>query len=62
VLDGELELTLDDRVVNAEPGTLASVARGVRHTFTHAAPGASRVLNVHAPEGGFADALRRMAA
>jgi quercetin dioxygenase-like cupin family protein len=61
VLDGELELTVDDRVVTAEPGTLAAVPRGVRHTFTHAAPGTGRVLNVHAPEGGFADVLRRMA-
>jgi quercetin dioxygenase-like cupin family protein len=60
VLDGELELTVDDRVVTAEPGTLAWVPRGVRHTFAHAA-GTGRVLNVHAPEGGFADVLRRMA-
>ena len=60
VLEGELELTVDDRVVTAEPGTLAAVPRGVRHTFAHAA-GTGRVLNVHAPEGGFADVLRRMA-
>jgi quercetin dioxygenase-like cupin family protein len=61
VLDGELELTVEDRVVTAEPGTLAAVPPGVRHTFTHAAAGAGRLLNVHAPEGGFADVLRRMA-
>ena len=61
VLDGQLELTVDDRVLTAEAGTLATVPRGVRHTFTHAAPGTGRVLNIHAPEGGFADVLRRMA-
>ncbi|MFL5956365.1 MAG: cupin domain-containing protein [Solirubrobacterales bacterium] len=61
VLDGELELTVDDGVVTAEQGTLAAVPRGVRHTFTHAAAGAGRLLNVHAPEEGFADVLRRMA-
>jgi quercetin dioxygenase-like cupin family protein len=61
VLDGELELTVDGAATTAGPGTLAAVPRGVRHTFNHTAAGAGRVLNLHAPEGGFADVLRRMA-
>ena len=43
----------------AGPEMLASVPRGVRHTFNHSRPGTARVLNAHAPGGGFADFLRR---
>ena len=60
VLEGELEMTVEDAVVPAGPGTLASVPHGVRHTFAHRHPGKARVLNVHAPDGGFADFLRRV--
>jgi quercetin dioxygenase-like cupin family protein len=60
VLEGELEMTVEDAVVPAGLGTLASVPRGVKHTFAHRQPGKSRVLNVHAPDGGFADFLRRV--
>lgn len=60
VLDGELELTVEDSVLVAGPGTLASFPRGVRHTFAHTEPGRVRFLNLHAPDGGFADFLRRI--
>jgi quercetin dioxygenase-like cupin family protein len=60
VLEGELDLTVAGSVHAAGPDTLASVPRGVTHTFSHAA-GRARVLNVHAPDGGFADFLRRAA-
>jgi len=53
VLEGELEMTVEDSAHVAGPGTLASVPRGVRHTFAHRGPGRARVLNVHAPDGGF---------
>ena len=59
VLEGELELTIDGSVHTIGPDTLASVPRGARHTFAHRGDGAARVLNVHAPDGGFADFLRR---
>ncbi len=59
VLEGELDLTIEDSVLAAGPEMLASVPRGVRHTFNHSRPGTARVLNVHAPDGGFADFLRR---
>jgi mannose-6-phosphate isomerase-like protein (cupin superfamily) len=61
VVEGELELTIADVVDTVVAGTLASVPRGVRHTFNHRREGSSRVLNVHAPDAGFADVLRRMA-
>jgi uncharacterized cupin superfamily protein len=61
VIEGELELTIGDAIQTAAPGTLASVPRGVQHTFNHRGQDSARVLNVHAPERGFADVLRRMA-
>jgi quercetin dioxygenase-like cupin family protein len=61
VLEGELELTVERSVHVVGPDTLASVPRGVRHTFAHRGDGKARVLNVHAPDGGFADFLRRAA-
>ena len=59
VLEGELDLTVERSLHVAGPNTLASVPRGVRHTFAHNGIGKARVLNVHAPDGGFADFLRR---
>ena len=58
VLEGELEMTVEDSVHVAGPDTLASVPSGVRHTFAHRGSGKARVLNLHAPDGGFADFLR----
>jgi mannose-6-phosphate isomerase-like protein (cupin superfamily) len=59
VLEGELDVTLERSLHAVGPDTLASVPRGVRHTFAHRKTGKARVLNVHAPDGGFADCLRR---
>jgi len=58
VLEGELDMTVEASVHLAGPGALASAPRGVGHTFNHTRPGKARVLNVHAPDGGFADYLR----
>jgi quercetin dioxygenase-like cupin family protein len=59
VLDGELEVAIEDDRHVAGPETLASVPPGVRHTFgLSGAP--ARLLNIHAPESGFADFLRRV--
>lgn len=60
VLEGELELTVEDSTQLAGPGTVASVPRGVRHTFAHRGSDGVRFLNVHAPDGGFAAFLRRV--
>jgi quercetin dioxygenase-like cupin family protein len=60
VLDGELELTVEDSARAAGPGTLAAVPPGVRHTFAHRGPATVRFLNVHAPDAGFAAYLRRI--
>jgi quercetin dioxygenase-like cupin family protein len=59
VIDGELEMTVEgDRHV-AGPETLASIPPGVDHTFNKPDAGRARVLNIHAPDGGFAAFLRR---
>jgi quercetin dioxygenase-like cupin family protein len=60
VLEGELDLTLEGSVHIGGPHTLASIPRGVRHTFGHSRAGTARLLNIHAPDGGFADFLRRV--
>ena len=58
VLDGQLEVMVDGARHSAGPETLASVPRGVRHTFSHSGDGRVRFLNLHAPDDGFADFLR----
>jgi quercetin dioxygenase-like cupin family protein len=60
VIEGELDVTVEETVHAVGPGSLAAVPRGVRHTFAHPRPGKARFLNVHAPDGGFADFLRRI--
>jgi quercetin dioxygenase-like cupin family protein len=58
VVEGELEMTVEDSNHTAGAGALASIPRGIRHTFDHPGPGEARVLNIHAPDRGFADFLR----
>jgi quercetin dioxygenase-like cupin family protein len=60
VLEGEAELIAEDEVVRAGPRTFVAEPVGVRHGFasnTGTAP--SRMLNLHAPDAGFAGAVRR---
>jgi quercetin dioxygenase-like cupin family protein len=60
VLEGELAITVDGSVHEAGVDTLASIPPGVRHSFAHTGPGRARFLNLHTPDGGFADFLRRV--
>jgi quercetin dioxygenase-like cupin family protein len=60
VLEGELDVSVEGAVQTAGRDTLAWVPPNTRHTFAHRKPGTARVLNVHAPDGGFADFLRRI--
>ena len=59
VLEGEVEFTLESGVVTAGPGTFVSAPPGTLHGFGTRGPGRARVLNVHAPDAGFANSLRR---
>jgi quercetin dioxygenase-like cupin family protein len=59
VLEGELEFTIGRETGIAAPaGTAAVAPPGVVHAFTNASGGRVRFLNVHAPDGGFANFLR----
>jgi mannose-6-phosphate isomerase-like protein (cupin superfamily) len=58
VLAGEAEFTFGDDVVRAGPGTWVAAPVGVRHGFRNAGDGELRMLNVHAPNVGFAKRLR----
>jgi quercetin dioxygenase-like cupin family protein len=58
VLDGEVEFTLEDGAVRAGPGTFVAAPPGTLHGFRTTGPGRARVLNLHAPDAGFADSIR----
>jgi quercetin dioxygenase-like cupin family protein len=59
VLDGEAEFTVDGRVFRAGPGSYVAAPAGVVHGFRNAGDGELRMLNVHSPNTGFAERLRR---
>jgi mannose-6-phosphate isomerase-like protein (cupin superfamily) len=59
VLDGEAEFVVGEEVVRAGPGTYVAAPVGAVHGFRNAGPGELRMLNIHAPNTGFADRLRR---
>lgn len=62
VLEGELEFTLGTETLRAGPGTSMAVPPEIVHAFTSSGPGTTRYLNVHAPDSGFAEYLRRRTA
>jgi mannose-6-phosphate isomerase-like protein (cupin superfamily) len=59
ILEGELDFTLGDRIVRAEPGTFVSAPPGAVHGFKSPGPGRTRFLNFHTPAGGFVDSMRK---
>ena len=58
VLAGEAEFTVGAEVFRAEPGSFVAAPPGVRHGFRNAGDSDLRLLNIHAPNAGFADGLR----
>jgi quercetin dioxygenase-like cupin family protein len=58
VLDGEIEFPLADRAARAVPGTWVSAPPGTLHGFGNPGAGRVRLLNVHAPDAGFAASVR----
>ncbi len=58
VLEGEAEFTVGDEVLRVGPGGYAAAPIGVVHGFRNAGDGELRLLNVHAPNVGFAQRLR----
>ena len=59
VLEGEAEFTFGGDVFRAGPGSYVAAPVGVPHGFRNAGDGELRLLNVHAPNVGFAQRLRR---
>jgi quercetin dioxygenase-like cupin family protein len=59
VLEGEAEFTVEDRVFRAGVGSYVAAPTGVVHGFRNAGDGELRMLNVQAPNTGFAERLRR---
>jgi quercetin dioxygenase-like cupin family protein len=60
VLEGEVEFTVAGRTFTGGPGTFVSAPPGVEHTFAKPGSGHARLLNIHAPDVGFTDVLRKM--
>jgi quercetin dioxygenase-like cupin family protein len=60
VLEGEVEFTVEGRTFSGGPGTFVSAPPGIEHTFGKPGRDRARLLNVHAPDAGFADRLREM--
>jgi quercetin dioxygenase-like cupin family protein len=60
VLEGELEFINGTETLRAGPGTSVAVPPGIVHGFTNPGPGGARYLNIHAPDAGFIEYLRRI--
>lgn len=58
VLEGEAEFVVGDETFRAGPGSWVAAPTGARHGFRNAGDGELRMLNVHAPNVGFARRLR----
>jgi quercetin dioxygenase-like cupin family protein len=59
VLEGELEFINGTETLRAGPGTTVAVPPGIVHGFTNPGPGHARYLNIHAPDAGFIEYIRR---
>ena len=59
VLEGEVEFILGDEPQLAGPGSFVAAPRGARHGFRNPGPRPIRLLNLHSPETGFAERIRR---
>lgn len=58
VLEGEVEFTLESGIVRAGRGTWLSAPPGARHGFRNPSQNPATVLNLHAPDVGFAQGIR----
>ncbi len=58
VLAGEAEFLVGDEVFQAGPGSFVAAPIGVTHGFRNVGGSELRMLNIHAPNAGFAGRLR----
>jgi len=61
VLEGQVVFTAGDDEVVLGPGGFISSPPNTRHGFRNAG-GFARVLNMHSPDGGFVESIRRTTA
>jgi mannose-6-phosphate isomerase-like protein (cupin superfamily) len=59
VLEGDAEFVVGGETFAAGPGTFVAAPVGSVHGFRNAGPGELRMLNIHGPNTGFAERLRR---
>ena len=59
MLEGEAEFTVAGETLIAGPGSFVAAPAGVVHGFRNVGAGELRLLNIHAPNTGFAERLRR---
>ena len=59
VLDGEAEFVMGGETVRLGPGSYVAAPVGVVHGFRNVGAGELRMLNVHTPNTGFVERLRR---
>jgi quercetin dioxygenase-like cupin family protein len=58
VLAGEAEFQVGNEVFRAGPGSFVAAPPNITHGFRNAGPSELRLLNIHAPNVGFAGRLR----
>jgi quercetin dioxygenase-like cupin family protein len=59
VLDGEVDFVVGHETRRAGRGCFVAAPVGTRHGFRNPGDGTIRVFNLHAPDAGFAERLRR---
>jgi mannose-6-phosphate isomerase-like protein (cupin superfamily) len=59
ILEGEAEFLIGEEVVRATPGTFVAAPAGLVHGFKSVGDVDLRILNVHAPNTGFAQRFRK---
>jgi mannose-6-phosphate isomerase-like protein (cupin superfamily) len=59
VLEGDAEFVMGEETVLFRPGSYVAAPIGVVHGFRNAGDGELRMLNVHAPNTGFAVRVRQ---
>ena len=59
VLEGEAEFVMGGETLRVGPGAYVAAPIGVVHGFRNVGDGELRLLNVHAPNVGFAGRLRK---
>ena len=59
VLEGEAEFLVGDEVFRAGPGSFVAAPVDFPHGFRNAGDGELRMLNIHAPNVGFAERMRQ---